>query len=60
MNYILATHGNLVRFYVIERDKDPILSEQLDLSKVTSFPNKESAKHAAQAIGLKTWRYIKI
>ena len=61
MNYVLATKHDIIKWYVYQQ---PItegqfeLIEQLDLKKVTVWGNKESAKVAAIALGLKTWRYI--
>ena len=36
------------------------LLEVLDLRQVVKWADKASAKSAAQALGLKTWRYVKI
>ena len=63
MNYVLATKHDIIKWYVYPQ---PItegqfeLIEQLDLNKVPVWGNKESAKEAAIALGLKTWRYIRL
>lgn len=70
MAYVLATTENRVRWYVfpiksLENIKalqvgDFELVEQLDLSIVPGFGNKDTAKKVAMLVGLKTWRYVKI
>ncbi|QBP10111.1 hypothetical protein [Cupriavidus metallidurans] len=65
MTYILATTEEVVRWYKFKynRDLEPgqfELVEKLDLKKVPLFGDKETAKLAAQALGLKTWRYVRI
>jgi hypothetical protein len=61
MNYVLATKHDVVRWYVY---KLPLVAGQfelidnLDLKTVPVWGNKESAKCAAIALGLKTWRYV--
>jgi hypothetical protein len=70
MAYVLATTESHVRWYVIQlRYPDDIcalkegqfeLLDFLDLRVVPGFGNKETAKMAAKALGLKTWRYVKI
>ena len=64
MTYILATTENIMRWYRIKIDKDGKvigfeLLDRLDQKRVTLFGDKASAKYAALAIGLKTWRYVK-
>ena len=36
------------------------LEAELDLGVVPVFANKDDAKRAAQALGLTTWRYVRI
>jgi hypothetical protein len=70
MSYVLATTETRVRWYVVAIDKvDDILNlkvgefqlaDELNLSLVPGFGNKETAKRVAVALGLKTWRYVKI
>lgn len=67
MSYVLATTEKKVRWY--KYDLKPLkaneigeyeLLEVLDLRQVVKWADKASAKSAAQALGLKTWRYVKI
>ncbi|QNX28683.1 hypothetical protein IC791_21520 (plasmid) [Acinetobacter seifertii] len=67
MSYILATTEDKVRWY--KYDTKPLkigeigkyeLLDVLDLRQVVKWADKASAKSAAQALGLKTWRYVKI
>ncbi|ALY01432.1 hypothetical protein AABF64_002083 [Acinetobacter baumannii] len=67
MSYVLATTEEKVRWY--KYDLKPLkaneigeyeLLEVLDLRQVVKWADKASAKSAAQALGLKTWRYVKI
>lgn len=65
MSYVLATHGNHVRWYRFELKPDLrpgafTLEAELDLGVVPIFANKEGAKQAAQTLGLTTWRYVRI
>ncbi|AXV97030.1 hypothetical protein CJO80_16580 [Ralstonia solanacearum] len=65
MTYVLATTETVVRWYNFRGNPGPgrgefELLERLDLSKVPQFGDKESAKRAAQALGLKTWLYVRI
>ncbi len=65
MSYILATTEQVVRWYKFKcaRELQPgefELLTELDLRAVPHFGDKETAKFAAQALGLKTWRYVKI
>lgn len=67
MSYVLATTEDKVRWY--KYDLKPLkinevaeyeLIEILDLRQVVRWGDKASAKSAAKALGLKTWRYVKI
>lgn len=63
--YLLATTENKVRWYNFDMHTSarPIafsLTTELDLSSAPTFPNKDAAKQAAQLLGLKTWRYVRI
>lgn len=70
MTYILATTESRVRWYVPKVHKlDDIfnlkegefeLLEELNLEIVPGFGNKETAKKVALAMGLKTWRYVRL
>jgi len=65
MTYVLATTGNIMRWYHIKIDKDGKLIgfdllERLDQRKVTMFGNRATAKYAALAVELKTWKYVKL
>ena len=65
MSYVLATNHTKVRWYKFEvcpfsKPGEFELLAELDLSQVPSFGDKESAKLAAQALGLKTYRYVKL
>jgi hypothetical protein len=70
MSYVLATTETRVRWYVIaiKKVEDILnlkagefeLAEELNLALVPGFGNKDTAKRAAIALGLKTWRYVKI
>lgn len=63
MSYVLATKHDVVKWYVYQT---PInegqfeLIDQLNLNKVLCWGDKESAKRAAIALGLKTWRYVRL
>lgn len=62
--YLLATTERTVRWYRIKTDRDgmPVgfkLLDQLNLNRASCFGDKQSAKTAALAVGLKTWRYVK-
>ena len=64
MTYVLATTESTMRWYRIKTDKDGKVTgfellDRLDQKKVTLFGNKATAKYAALAIGLGTWRYVK-
>lgn len=70
MAYVLATTESRVRWYNVPikrledianlKEGEFTLMEILDLSSVAGFGNKDTAKRVAIAIGLKTWRYVKI
>lgn len=70
MAYLLATIDNKVRWYVpaingLEdiaklQPGDFELLDVLDLARVPGFGNKDTAKRVAAALGLKTWRYVKL
>ena len=65
MNYVLATTHSKVQWYKFKfnaslKEGEFILLDELDLNEVPYFRDKETAKLAAQALGLKTWRYVKI
>ena len=63
--YVLGTTENIVRWYCF-RVSDPNagknfeLLDTLDLSRVPSFGDKETAKSAAKHLGLRTWRYVRL
>jgi len=64
MSYALATTQKLVRWYVFDR-KAPTLREfsiidRLDLDIVPILVDKASAKRTALALGLPTWRYVRL
>jgi len=59
--YVLATTEKIVRWYAIAFDhKSFELLDQLALNRIMGYHDKASAKSAAQAIGLKTWRCAKL
>ncbi len=65
MSYLLATMEKKVRWYKFSfssnmKPGDFELLNELDLQEVPAFGDKETAKLAAQSLGLKTWRYVKI
>ena len=70
MAFILATIDAKVRWYVVPLKRvqdiqflEPgqfTLLDQLDLEVVPGFGNKGTAKKVALAIGLTTWRYVKM
>ena len=63
MSYVLATTETRVRWYKFQtpvvRDQFELI-EVLDTREVPMWGDKESAKLAALALGLKTWRYVKL
>ena len=70
MAYLLATTGTKVQWYVINISRHGGLSgflkgdfdllDVLDLEVVPGFGDKDTAKRVAMAIGLTTWRYVKM
>lgn len=65
MSYVLATTHDKVQWYKFKFDSslkegDFVLLNELDLHQVPCFGDKETAKLAAVALGLKTWRYVKL
>lgn len=65
MSYLLATTEEKVRWYKFDPAVQILAGEfslvsELDLALVPTFPDKEAARHVAQALGLKTWRYVRI
>lgn len=65
MTYVLATTETVVSWYSFHfndslRPGDFELLERLDLRKVPQFGDKETAKRAALALGLKTWMYVRL
>lgn len=65
MSYVLATTESKVRWYKFPLPVQPespefALVDRLDLHEVPCFGDKNSAKMAALALGLKTWRYVKV
>lgn len=61
-SYILATTESVVRWYAFNTSNPTTYSiiEKLDLSKVPAAENKETAKHWANLMGLKSWRYVSL
>lgn len=70
MAYLLATIGNKVQWYVVDvgsrtgiaslRKGGFNLVDVLDLEVVPGFGDKNTAKKVAMALGLTTWRYVKM
>lgn len=65
MSYVLATTHSKVQWYKFDfnaslKEGEFTLLNELDLHEVPCFGDKETAKLAAKALGLKTWRYVKI
>ncbi|HEY8034485.1 MAG TPA: hypothetical protein VIF37_02725 [Methylobacter sp.] len=65
MSYVLATTDKVVRWYSFNfceevNDKCFTLIDRLDLDRVPQAGSKETAKKWAIAMGLKTWRYVKL
>lgn len=63
MSYILGTTETTVRWYKFKFDKDLQpgqfeLLNQLIIGEVPAFSDKQTAKEAAKALGLETWRYF--
>lgn len=64
MGYVLATTENVVHWYSFNSSKEVndkcfTIIDKLDLSLVPAG-DKEAAKSWAKAMGLKTWRYVKL
>jgi hypothetical protein len=65
MAYLLATTESKPRWYRVKTNQDGEivgfdLLARLDLKKVTRCGDKPTAKYVAMALGLKTWRHVKI
>lgn len=65
MAYILANTGTKVKWYKFNNRPglakgDFELVDVLDLNEVPGFATKPAAEAAAVALGLKTWRYVRI
>lgn len=65
MSYVLATTERIIRWYSFDPNKELndsnfTIIDKLDLNRVPQAPDKETAKLWAKAIGLKTWRYLKL
>ena len=65
MSYVFATTENLVRWYKFDvasttEPRQFTLHTELDLAKFPSFADRDSAKAAALALGLTTWRYVEL
>lgn len=65
MSYVLVTTEDKVRWCKYKFDKnleigDFELLEVLDLKQIPLLGDKVATKDAAKALGLKTWRYVKI
>lgn len=63
--YVLGTTESIVRWYCfnINQPERPLpfeLHVSLDLGKVPQFGDKKKALGAAQALGLKSWRYVRL
>ncbi|SEB17743.1 hypothetical protein SAMN02745729_1314 [Marinobacterium iners DSM 11526] len=62
-SYVLASTHEVVQWYVFNpsRIQDGYhLIDKLDLRKVPHAGNKDTAKLWAQALGLKTYKYVRI
>lgn len=70
MAYLLATIGTKLQWYVVDIGRragitglqkgEFDLVDVLDLEVVPGFGDKNTAKKVAMAIGLTTWRYVKM
>lgn len=62
MGYVLATTERTVRWYVYDTSSlnGYKLVDRLDLNEVPMASDKSTAKNWAKALGLTSWRYIKI
>ena len=66
-SFVLATTDDKVRWYAYEYNLGSDIQEgayeiigELDLSRVPQLGNRDTAKHAAKALGLSSWRYVKL
>lgn len=66
MTYVLATTEDIVRWYSFDLGQLSsgapchVLLDVLDMNAVPLFADKETAKRAALALGLKTCRYVRL
>jgi len=64
MAYVLATTETIVRWYYFDSiNIQPgvfTLRVELNLSLIIQHADKSSARNAAKALGLKTWRYVRL
>lgn len=64
MSYVLATTTTVVRWYRFDvRNAEPgefELMDRLDLSVIPCFSDRKTLAAAAKALGLKTWRTVKL
>ena len=65
MAYVLGTTEDNVHWYAFKfaatlEEGQYELLDVLDLRRVPKFGDKQTAKDAAQALGLKTWRYVRL
>ena len=63
MGYILATTHKKVQWYKFNapaKEGEYELLKELDLDLVPEFSDKKTAQLVAAALGLKTWRYVKL
>lgn len=65
MAYVLATTEDKVRWYSYRihsdlKEGEFKLLDILDLNQVPLAGDKNTAKECAKALGLKTWRYVKL
>lgn len=63
--YFLATTEQVVRWYkvpIIGRTEPGgyELLDKLDLTQIQGYGDKDTAKSVALALGLKTWRYVRL
>jgi len=63
-SWVIGTNATKVQWYQITNGTGGeilvTLHDVLDLSQVTVFADKESAKRSAIEAGLKTWRYARL
>ena len=65
MTYVLSTTENVLRWYKFEFNEHTnpasfTLQTELELAVIPQFNDKETAAKAASALGLKTWRYVRL